>query len=193
METTCFFCENLLSDFVEESLPAFRHEEVRRHLAECVQCRDREGRLRRFLKLSESISLPALAPETLLHIAEASTSHWNRKISWRRVAWGATAMSCAAAAAVGVFIAFPGVNPLTRWWNGNDEVQFLRYYPLQQGAQEILEAQAAWLHTRENLRGSMWEEGGLSPEEFEKTFQVRKKEFSPDDPHDAPAPSLINE
>ena len=41
----------------------------------------------------------------------------------------------------------------------------------QEGATDIIEEQSNWLHIREPMMRSLWEEGGLSPEEFEKSFQ----------------------
>jgi len=72
------------------------------------------------------------------------------------------------------FVTFPKVIPWESWIaSKGDKVEFVRYYPLFQGASEIIEEQAAWLQMRESFAGSVWEEGGMSPEEFEKTFQVK--------------------
>ena len=73
-----------------------------------------------------------------------------------------------------VVVIFPKMFPwLTHFQTAPDESQFVRYSPLGQGASEILDEQANWLQVKEPFMRSVWEEGGLSPEEFEKTFEVR--------------------
>ena len=49
----------------------------------------------------------------------------------------------------------------------------VRYFPLLQGASHIVDEQANWLYYREPVMRSLWEEGGFSPEEFEKTFSPK--------------------
>ena len=73
----------------------------------------------------------------------------------------------------GAVFSFPKLFPWFTQWRtvASDESQFVRYFPLLQGATEILDEQANWLHIKQPFMRSVWEEGGLSPEEFEKTFQ----------------------
>ena len=69
--------------------------------------------------------------------------------------------------------AFPKYFPWMSYFRQTQqEADFSRYFPLLQGALEIVEEHTNWLHIREPSMRSVWEEGGLSPEEFEKTFQV---------------------
>jgi len=65
------------------------------------------------------------------------------------------------------------------WRKPQVRSQFVRYYPLFQGATEIVQEQGASLLATESFAGSLWEEGGLSPEDFEKTFQRKRLKESP--------------
>jgi hypothetical protein len=77
-------------------------------------------------------------------------------------------------------VAFPKLFPwFTRFRASQDEALFVRYFPLLQGAAEIVEEESNWLHVREPFMRSVWEEGGLSPEEFEKAFKPGAKPSVP--------------
>ena len=172
---SCFFCQSLLSDFIEGILPASRSEEVKAHLHACEQCEQSHTNLRRTVDLlGRAPSLP-LNRETSLRITEASLSrskHQNKRVVVSRVAMGVGAL----ALLFGLMpLAFP---QLFGWFDQvaeDDEAHFSRYYPLLQGAESLVEEQANWLSVREPLSRSVWEEGGLSPEEFEKTFQGKSE------------------
>ena len=73
------------------------------------------------------------------------------------------------------------VFPWFSWFQSQlDEKQLVRYFPMSNGAGEILDEQANWIHSREPRMGIVWDEGGLSPDELEKSFQ--KKGPSPELP-----------
>lgn len=172
--TSCFFCQNLLSDYVEGVLPSARQQEVSQHMEKCPSCKSAERDLSASLKVLRSLPLSPLSNETALRITEASDAgrsrRWNRTSVSKAVFW--VTAPCLIMLWLGV--AFPATFPWLSWLKAHkEEAQLVRYYPLQQGAAEILEEQGAWLHDREPLMGSLWEEGGLSPEEFEKIFQIK--------------------
>ncbi|MBI4404814.1 MAG: zf-HC2 domain-containing protein [Deltaproteobacteria bacterium] len=174
METSCFFCENLLSDYIEGVLPSVRHEQLRKHLVGCQTCQKLHDDLKTTLGLLELFPSRPLTHEMGLKIVEASEAG-NTTKGWRLFFARVSAAVAVPVLLIALFaLAFPDVLPLVGWFrNVNNESQFGRYYPLSQGAAEILDEQSTWLHAREPLMGSVWEEGGLSPEEFEKVFQVK--------------------
>lgn len=173
MVTSCFFCQNLLSDFLEGILPSARHDEIRGHLNTCKACSEVHRDLQRSVELLKQLPSQEMSHDTLLRVAEASHSgkgEGHHRLAASRWAFlGAVPLLLLAAA----LFAFPQLFPaFTQWRVGAGNVSFNRYFPLYQGAAEILEEQASWLFGHEPMTGSLWEEGGLSPEEFEKTFQV---------------------
>lgn len=178
MEISCFFCQNLLSDFVEGILPSARHLELQHHLESCLECKGILADLKVTLKCLSQMALRGPSHEMGFQILEAAEAGKRRRNESRRVSRWVLAMSvplCLLVALVFSRDYFPWVSYL---FNSNDPSQFVRYYPLLQGATEILEEQGAWLHLPEAM-GSLWEEGGLSPEEFEKTFQLNRGKQNP--------------
>ncbi len=70
--TTCFFCQNLLSDYIEGILPSARHEELKRHLDGCKKCGEVHHDLVTTLELLRSIPPRPLSHDMALRITEAS-------------------------------------------------------------------------------------------------------------------------
>lgn len=174
MVTSCFFCQNLLSDFIEGILPSARHEELKKHLDGCKACTAIHEDLGNTIKLLHSLPPRPLTHEMALRITEASTARRTVFMSSRRLSKGAFFLAMPLLILVALSYTFPNLFPwISAWRMQRSESQFVRYSPLTNGAADILEEQSTWLHSRENLMGSLWEEGGLSPEEFEKSFQVK--------------------
>lgn len=172
--TSCFFCQNLLSDFVEGVLPSARHEELKRHMDKCNVCKGAERDLSSSLRLLKGLVKKPLTNETLLRIAEASNAGKSHRFTAAGVSKAVLLFTVPVLILFWLGVAFPATFPWLSWLRTHkEEAQFVRYYPLLQGATEILDEQGTWLHNREPLMGSVWEEGGLSPEEFEKTFQLK--------------------
>ena len=169
--TTCFFTQNLLSDYVEGMLPSARHEELKSHLAGCRQCSDVQRDLQRTVEVMKTLPPQPIPPELSLRMTEAAAAgrrpSFSRAVVSRLVLFVAVPILLFGAAVV----TFPHLFPWAHLADAPDESQFVRYFPLQQGAVEIVEEQSNWLHIREPMMRSLWEEGGLSPEEFEKSFQ----------------------
>lgn len=170
---TCFFCQNLLSDFCEGILPASRHEQIKSHLHDCTVCSALERKLTAALELLGKVPTNDLSPDMSLRITEASQSAgrslWRSKTAW--LGAGAAALSLLLMTVM--ILRYTTHLPWLSRWGGSDSDQFARFYPLINGASNIIEEQAGWLHLREPTMRSLWEEGGLSPEEFEKTFQFK--------------------
>lgn len=180
MMTSCFFCQNLLSDYVEGVLPSSRHEELRHHLETCKACSEAHQDLSATLSLLKAIPSKALSSDMALRILEASQSRKAALLSPRVLSRVTLAFCIPVLLALSAIYAFPSFFPwLERFRPAVEESQFVRYYPLLQGASEIIEEQSSWLHLREPFMRSVWEEGGLSPEEFEKTFQVKGAKGEP--------------
>jgi len=174
MVTSCFFCQNLLSDFIEGILPSSRHEQLKGHLAECKECSAIHRDLQTSLKALHTLPARVLTPDLSMRIGEASQAGSSGFLSRRNLSRVTLLVVFPLLVFFSVAAIFPGLFPWLPLFKGNEsENQFVRYFPLLQGASEILEEQGTWLHSRESLMGSLWEEGGLSPEEFEKTFQVK--------------------
>lgn len=180
MAASCFFVQNLLSDFVEGILPSARHSEIKAHLNECSKCTNVHKDLTSTLELLHKLPAPEISHEMALRISEASQAKANSLFSARRVSRAVLFVAMPVLLFGGVAALFPGVFPWFSLMRGpSSEAQFARYFPLLQGATEILDEQATWLTSHESLSGSLWEEGGLSPEEFEKTFQIKQPAAEP--------------
>ncbi len=169
--SSCFFCQNLLSDYLEGILPSARHEQLRTHLKDCAQCGHIHDELKLTVATLHKLPFQKLTNELSLRVAEASQARGVAGVSRRKISKIVMVAVVPVLLLLTVSISFPGLFPWGSLLGGTPEVQFVRYYPLLQGASDILEEQSTWLHSRESLMGSLWEEGGLSPEEFEKTFQ----------------------
>ena len=186
MVTTCFSCQNLLSDFIEDMLPASRHEELKSHMASCRNCSTVHEDLKSTLDALKAIPSKTLSHDMALRITEAAIAGRKRVMSSVRVSRLALFLAIPVLLFFGAASAFPTLFPwYTRWRSGGDTSNFVRYYPLMQGATVIVDEHANWLHVREPFMRSVWEEGGLSPEEFEKAFQMNKP-VKPDEHVKAP-------
>lgn len=174
MVTTCFFCQNLLSDYVEGILPANRHEEIKKHIGQCDPCEQIHKELLSSMAILRELAAPTNSPEFSVRIVEASEagkSVASRPLKFSRAALG---YAVPVLAIISILIISSKVFPWLSWFQSqSDEKQFVRYFPMSNGAMEIIDDQAGWLNSRELRAGSVWEEGGLSPEEFEKSFQKK--------------------
>ena len=174
MVTTCFSCQNLLSDFMDGILPASRHEEIKAHLDGCKACTHLQKDLLTTVKMMKGLPQKSFQHDLAMRIAEAAESRKSVLLSPQKVSRIALLVSLPILVLAALSFTFPNVLPFTSLFGGGrEETQYARYFPLLQGAQEILEEQGNWLHSRDNPMGSLWEEGGLSPDEFEKTFQMK--------------------
>lgn len=172
MVVSCFFCQNLLSDHIEGLLPTSRQEEIQRHLDECRECAQVHHDLNTTLRLLRSLGSRGLSHEMELKITGATHAGRRRFLTAASVSRALLPMAVLALAMATMIYWFPQLFPwVSRFRTSQDGSQFARYFPLLQGASEIVEEQANWLHIREPFMRSLWEEGGLSPEEFEKSFQ----------------------
>jgi hypothetical protein len=174
MAATCFFCQSLLSDFVEGILPASRHEELKKHIDGCSLCKEMHGDLVSTIKMLKNIDPPELSGDLSQRITEASEKGGVPYFTRERLSRLAL-LSMVPILLIATFsVVFPNAFPLMSYLQRTGEdAQFVRYFPLLQGALEIVEEQGSLLHSREPFTGSLWEEGGLSPDEFEKTFQKK--------------------
>lgn len=174
--SSCFFCQNLLSDYVEKILPASRQAEVRKHLEGCSDCSQAHRDLQALSKTWDAVALKDISGDLALRIMETCEGSGTPILRRRRVGMLLAIVGLPLVAAAVIAAVYP--RAVTRVIamveaGTRNEPQFVRFYPLFHGAAEILEAQGSLLESRETLRGSLWEEGGLSPEEFERAFQPR--------------------
>ncbi len=179
MSTTCFFCQNLLSDYLEGILPTLRHEEIRAHIENCQPCAAIHQDLKSTVKLLHALPTRTVSHELALRVIEAAQSARNILSEPRKLSRILLVVLVPALLIGTVAVVAPERLPFWGSLTSSDsETSFVRYYPLSQGALDIIEEQSAWLHSREAIVGSLWEEGGLSPEEFEKTFQFKTQKDS---------------
>jgi hypothetical protein len=174
MVISCFFCQNLLSDFIEGILPASRHEQIKGHLESCRACTQVHHELLQTIKLLKALPPEPMGEDMTIRITEASQARRKTLLSRQRMSRIALGLAIPLLAFGTATVIVPEYFPwLQMLRNPASEAEFVRYYPLLQGASEILEEQSTWLHSKDSQSGSLWEEGGLSPEEFEKTFQIK--------------------
>lgn len=174
MVVTCFFCQNLLSDFIEEILPASRHEEIKGHLGKCQKCHQIHQELLKAITILRELSAPSQSPEFSVRIVEAAESGRSMALRPLKASRFILGYTVPVLAVIGILVASSKIFPWVEWLkNRSQEKQFARYFPMSNGAAEIIEEQAAWINQREPKMGSLWEEGGISPEDFEKTFQKK--------------------
>jgi len=174
MSVTCFFCQNLLSDYIEKCLSSARHAQVEEHIKDCQLCKKTRDDLKLTQKLMHKLPLQATTHEMVLRIMEASKGRKKSIFANPRVRTMIVGLVMPLLV-LGILVsAFPNrFSWAWSWRQPTTTSQFVRYYPLFQGASEILDEQTAFLSTTESVAGSLWEEGGLAPEDFEKAF--RKK------------------
>ena len=177
---SCFFCQNLLSDYLEGVLPQSRHRELKEHIGKCPDCTLLHDDLVTTLELLGR--LPKDGPSSQLESRLVQAMMAGRGSRWTRSRVGFVALFIAlpALSLAGAVVMFPDRFPWLRDFAGAaEETRFVRYSPLAQGAADIVEEQANWLNLGEAGARSVWEEGGLSPEEFEKAFQLKPGEKAP--------------
>lgn len=155
-------------------MPSVRHEEITKHLNSCENCKKIKEELESSIGLLSSIEKPNLSQALSIRVEEACLSGKTSLVSRAKlIRYGSYAAVPLLLMTI-LFFIFPSVFPWISYLrNYEDESNFNRYFPLLQGASEIIEEQANWLHSREPLSGSLWEEGGMSPEEYEKAFQKK--------------------
>lgn len=174
MVTTCFFCQNLLSDYVEGILPAIRHEEIKKHLSQCKECDQIYQELISSVAILKELPAPVSSPELAVRIIEASEAGKTAALRPLRFSRASLAYVIPILLIISLFLISTKIFPWFTWLQTqSEEKQLVRYFPMSNGAGDILEEQANWVHSREPRVGSVWEEGGLSPDEFEKSFQKK--------------------
>lgn len=173
MAESCFFAQNLLSDYIEGILPAARSETIKSHLDGCATCRDAHNDMTASIRVLHALPIKPIHHELGLRIAEACEAGRPTLFVPRKMALLTFLVLIPLGFLLGAGFLFPELFPWLPPFRGGSEVRFVRYYPLLQGAGDILEEQGSWLTVRENVSGSLWEEGGLSPDEFERSFQLK--------------------
>jgi hypothetical protein len=174
---SCFFCQNLLSDFVEGVLPQSRHRELKEHIAKCPDCTLLHDDLVATLGLLQRLPKALPTPELELRLVQAALAGRGARWTKSRLTFVALLVALPLLSVAGAVAVFPDRFPWLRELAGAaEEAQFVRYSPLAQGAADIVEEQANWLNLGEAGTRSVWEEGGLSPDEFEKAFQLKPGE-----------------
>lgn len=173
MNATCFFCETLLSDLREGHVSEARRIELEDHLKHCQRCTETNRELESTLNLLHRLCRPELTHELatqIVEVSEGARTHW---LSGNGISRSVLFATISVLFLGGIVFSFPQLFPWTQVFRGPAQsTEFTRYYPLFQGASEIVEEQSQWLQMRDSLAGSFWEEGGMSPEEFERTFQL---------------------
>lgn len=171
---SAFFCQNQLSEYLDGLLPQSRSDEVKKTLDSDKDCSRFYRDLQTAIDIARSLPPRPLSHDLALQIVEASERgerrFGSRVFASRLVLFLAVPILLFGTAVTTFPEFFPFVQRLGAHSGSED---FVRYFPLLQGANDIIEEQSNWLRLREPFKVSVWEEGGLSPEEFEKSFQIR--------------------
>jgi len=184
MVMSCFFCQNLLSDYLDDLLPSGRQLEVKEHLNTCDVCQSLSKDLRQCRGILDQLESPPMAQDMTLRLSQVT----DLKTPLRLKRWGTSRVVLGMLVPVLLFatvvMMFPAVFPWATRLRvaATQNASFERYFPLVQGADQIIEDQTSWLYSRGSFTRSVWEEGGLSPDEFEKAFQIKggvDKDLSP--------------
>ena len=173
MVTTCFFCQNLLSDYLEGILPSIRHEELRKHLTGCKECSELCTQLEKTINVLHTVQPSPVSTDLKERVTE--TSH-TASMGIQRLRLPKKALFAVVPIILFFIVTavFPTLFPfMARFRNQDSPGDFVRYFPLLQGAGELIEDQTTFFGQKDPFAGSLWEEGGLSPDEFEKTFQKK--------------------
>ena len=171
-DVSCFFCQNLLSDFIEGVLPAQRHHDLEKHLKQCRDCASLQANLKDTMSLLRGLPAHQVDPaltEKLWRASEAGARPWRSPVKVSMWVFGSAIPVLLMSL---FFIISPQYFPWkTLLTSPDDDSKFVRVFPLMRGASEIVDEQIGWLQARDLQGGSLWEEGGISPDDFERIFQ----------------------
>src|SRR4051812_27196074 len=133
MASSCFFCQNLLSDFIEGILPSARHDEVKSHLGDCKSCTEIHKDLTATLEVLGALPVRSVSPELALRLSEASQAGQSSML--RRISRSRSLLYVGApAVALLVFsVLFPERSPIRLLSSAANEAYLVRYYPLMHG------------------------------------------------------------
>lgn len=178
---TPFFCQNQMSEYMDGLLPKSRVEEVDKILKRDKECEQFFKELQSSIEVARLIPPRPMSHDLTLRIVEA-TEAGRKKYRTRQFRKKTLLFVSIPLLVFGTLVStFPSFFPWLQNWNPNQGADYVRYFPLLQGAGEVVEEQTTWLSLKEPFKVSVWEEGGLSPEEFEKSFQNRGGSSSPDE------------
>ncbi len=175
MAISCFFCENLLSDYIENVLPLERKNEIIEHLESCDKCKKLHSSLSKGISFLNSLPKNTVSEELALELADIIDS---RNVFWsnRRIATLVLFIAILFLSFLGIIIIYPNTFPkITRHFLNRPSEKFVRYYPLLNGANSVIDEQAHWLSSTE-LTKTFLDEGGFSASEFEKMFLTKPEE-----------------
>lgn len=145
----------------------------------CPHCETKFSELKAVVGFLHHSKKSEVVPELSIRIAEAAQAKKRIVVSRRQISVGVFTTAAVTLAFLSLVFLFPTSVPFLSNFRGAKETQFTRFFPLLHGATEVLDDQTNWIQSREALSGSIWEEGGLSPEEFEKAFQLRPSNLPP--------------
>lgn len=166
-------------------MPSLRHEELKKHIDQCRECKNVHQDLLSTLNALHGVVPRELTQDLSQKITEVSESARKgaRPLGLSR---GAFFTLVPVLLFLGAMLVFPQVFPwMTYLREMQEENQFVRYFPLLQGATDLIDEQTAWFGQKSPFAGSLWEEGGLSPDEFEKAFQKKSLKGAEDEDSDS--------
>ena len=171
MAISKFFFQSLVSDYLEGLLPASRQEEISKHIDGDSDSARLHKDLESTVKLLNNLPSRELRHEVLLQIVEVAEPKRTGFFSRVGVSFLVLFLTVPLLISASIVFIFPDKFPLVaRWVAPKQSAQFVRYYPLLQGANDVVELHVQWLGSRGPVVRSFWEEGGLSPDDFEKNF-----------------------
>ncbi len=141
---SCFFAQSSLSDYIEALLPAGRHDEIKFHVETCQACKVIEKEIRQVREILAMIASPGVSHELSLRVAEASLSGKRNWLSSTKISRATLTTLVPILLILGLAVTFPSVFPwISRFQPNRDESHFVRYFPMLQGAPDIVEEQSA--------------------------------------------------
>jgi len=158
---------------MDKVLPESRHDEVDSHLKDCNACTQKSEKLQTTLKALKEIQK---SPADFFDV-DFNKLHFRPRFFWSSSSYISRASLFTLIplfACLGVLMSFSTTRAYLEKLNPFvSSPNFVRYNPLQNGILDILEEQSQWVNLKEPWTRSFWEEGGLGPDEFEKSFQMR--------------------
>lgn len=167
---SCFFCENLLSDYIENLLPLERKKEIEEHLKTCETCNNLCSLLLKELATLGALPKQSISKELSLEIADIIDSK-SSAFSKRKITTLAISATIMLLIFFSIVALYPASFPLFfNFLTQNQKETFVRYYPLLNGANLVIEEQAHWLNNTE-LTKTFLDQEEISTSEFEKLIK----------------------
>ncbi len=170
-DLSCFQTRNLFTEFTDKDVPVDAHQKIEGHLRECRSCELEYRDFQETLEALHSIPLPPLDAEVQKQWAQLA----RQRKQWLSLSTATQALTLLIFCSLCIIAAQRWMpSPVQSWIQMvlrlPTEQHFVRYDPLAEGALSVVQEQASWLQFREPSAQALWNEGGMSADEFERAF-----------------------